>query len=87
VSHGCRTLFPSPQQLLLPSAFVHDRVLPRCLSAQAAAASAAAAAVAGGFCLETQGFPDSINQPGFPSVVLQPGQEYRHELIYRFSNV
>jgi aldose 1-epimerase len=40
-----------------------------------------------GFCLETQGFPDSINQAAFPSVVLQPGQEYRHELVYRLSNV
>ena len=27
-----------------------------------------------GFCLETQHFPDSPNQPGFPSTVLEPGE-------------
>ena len=31
----------------------------------------------GGFCLETQHFPDSPNQPTFPPVVLRPGQTYR----------
>ncbi|KXZ52200.1 hypothetical protein GPECTOR_10g831 [Gonium pectorale] len=40
-----------------------------------------------GLCLETQGFPDSINQPNFPSVVLQPQDTYRHELVYRFFNI
>jgi len=39
----------------------------------------------GGFCLETQHAPDSINQPGFPSIVLRPGQTYRSTTIYRFS--
>jgi aldose 1-epimerase len=38
-----------------------------------------------GFCLEPQHFPDSINQPNFPSVVLKPGQTYRHTIIYRVS--
>ncbi len=38
-----------------------------------------------GFCLETQHFPDSPNQPNFPSVVLNPGQEYHHTTIYKFS--
>ena len=28
----------------------------------------------GGFCLETQKFPDSINQPAFPNSVVRPGQ-------------
>lgn len=37
-----------------------------------------------GLCLETQGFPDAVNQPGFPSIVLRPPQEYRHVLVYRF---
>ena len=37
------------------------------------------------FCLETQHFPDSPNQPGFPSTVLQPGEEYRSTTIYRFA--
>jgi len=38
----------------------------------------------GGFCLETQKFPDSINQPTFPSCVVRPGQQYRHRVLYRF---
>jgi aldose 1-epimerase len=36
------------------------------------------------FCLETQHFPDSPNQPRFPSVVLQPGEEFRSTTEYRF---
>jgi aldose 1-epimerase len=36
-------------------------------------------------CLEAQHFPDSPNQPQFPTVVLEPGQEYRKTTIYRFS--
>lgn len=36
------------------------------------------------FCLETQHFPDSPNQPAFPSVILQPGQIYSHRCIYQF---
>ena len=38
----------------------------------------------GGLCLETQGFPDAINQPSFPSVVVRPGEEYRHVVQYEF---
>ena len=38
-----------------------------------------------GFCLETQHFPDAINKPHFPSVVLRPGQTYRQITEYRFS--
>lgn len=38
-----------------------------------------------GFCLETQHFPDSVNHPGFPSVVLRPGGMYRTKTIYKFS--
>lgn len=38
-----------------------------------------------GFCLETQHFPDSPNQPDFPSVVLRPGQTYAYLTIYKFS--
>jgi aldose 1-epimerase len=37
------------------------------------------------FCLETQHFPDSPNQPSFPSTVLEPGKEYHTKSIYRFS--
>lgn len=35
--------------------------------------------------LETQKWPDAIHHPDFPSVVLRPGQVYRHTCIYRFS--
>lgn len=38
------------------------------------------------FCLETQHFPDSPNQPHFPSPVLIPGETYRTETIYRFGS-
>jgi aldose 1-epimerase len=38
-----------------------------------------------GFCLETQHFPDSPNQPAFPSVILRPGETYRHTTVYTFS--
>ena len=37
-----------------------------------------------GFCLETQHFPDSPNQPDFPSTILHPGEKYSHKTIYRF---
>lgn len=39
----------------------------------------------GAFCLETQHFPDSPNQPDFPSTLLEPGQVFRSETKYRFS--
>ena len=38
-------------------------------------------------CLETQHFPDTPNRPYFPSVVLRPGQTYKHKTIYRFGVV
>ena len=38
-----------------------------------------------GFCLETQHYPDSPNQPGFPSTVLQPGETFKSTTIYQFS--
>jgi aldose 1-epimerase len=37
-----------------------------------------------GFCLETQHFPDSINHPNFPPVVLQPGRPFKSTTVYRF---
>ena len=39
----------------------------------------------GGFCLETQYYPDSIHHPSFPSPILKPGDTYRHTMIHRFS--
>jgi aldose 1-epimerase len=38
-----------------------------------------------GFALETQHYPDSPNQPNFPSTVLRPGQVYETTTIYKFS--
>ncbi|KPI03187.1 Aldose 1-epimerase [Actinobacteria bacterium OK074] len=38
-----------------------------------------------GLCLETQHFPDSPNEPSFPSTVLRPGQTYRTTTIHSFS--
>jgi aldose 1-epimerase len=38
-----------------------------------------------GLCLETQHFPDSPNQPQFPSTVLRPGETYRQTTIFEFS--
>ena len=40
-----------------------------------------------GFCLETQHFPDSPNQPDFPSTILEPGDLYASTTIYRFSTI
>lgn len=38
-----------------------------------------------GFCFEPQHFPDSPNQPSFPTTVLKPGQTYQNTIIYKFS--
>jgi len=38
-----------------------------------------------GLCLETQHYPDSPNQPEFPSVVLSPGETYRTSTVMKFS--
>ncbi|MFC4871848.1 aldose epimerase family protein [Negadavirga shengliensis] len=39
----------------------------------------------GAICFETQHFPDSPNQPDFPSVELNPGETYEHLCIYKFT--
>ena len=38
----------------------------------------------GAFALETQHFPDTPNQPSFPSTLLMPNNEYKHTCIYKF---
>ena len=38
----------------------------------------------GGFCLETQHFPDSPNRPEFPSTILRPGRTFHSTTVYRF---
>lgn len=37
------------------------------------------------FCLETQHYPDSPNKPQFPSTVLEPGQKFSSQTVYKFS--
>lgn len=37
-----------------------------------------------GVALETQHYPDSVNQPEFPSTILRPGEKYNEKTIYRF---
>ena len=37
-----------------------------------------------GLCLETQHFPDSPNQPSFPTTILQPGSTYRSKTVWKF---
>jgi aldose 1-epimerase len=36
-------------------------------------------------CLETQFFPNSVNRPGFPSVILRPGETWQHRTVHKFS--
>jgi len=38
-----------------------------------------------GFALEPQHYPDAINHPAFPSVVLHPGHTFRSSTVYRFT--
>ncbi len=39
----------------------------------------------GGFCLETQKYPDAVHHPEWPSPILRPGETYRHVMVHRFS--
>ncbi|CAK8563156.1 unnamed protein product [Lathyrus sativus] len=39
----------------------------------------------GGIVLETQGYPDSVNLPNFPSQIVKPGETYKHLMVYRFT--
>ena len=36
-----------------------------------------------GLCLEPQKYPDSPNQPAFPSCILRPGERYEHTIVFR----
>jgi aldose 1-epimerase len=36
-------------------------------------------------CFETQHYPDSINKPGYPSVVLRAGERFQSRTTYKFS--
>lgn len=37
-----------------------------------------------GLCLETQHFPDSVNHPEFPSIILRPGHTYHQTTVHKF---
>ncbi len=39
----------------------------------------------GGMCLEPQAPPDAVHHPEFPSIILQPGETYEHDSVFRFS--
>ena len=39
-----------------------------------------------GICLEPQGFPNAVNEPGFPSCLIRPGEVYRSSFVYRFAD-
>lgn len=39
----------------------------------------------GGFCMEAQHYPDSVNHPHFPTTVLRPGEIYSQKTLYRFN--
>ncbi|XP_072167515.1 galactose mutarotase-like isoform X2 [Diadema setosum] len=39
----------------------------------------------GALCLESQYYPNAINQPNFPNSVLKPGETYKHTTVYKFS--
>jgi len=41
--------------------------------------------VHGGVCLEPQHAPDSLHRPEWPTIVLDPGDEYVHRIAYRFA--
>ena len=38
------------------------------------------------FCLETQGWPDAIHHPGFPSCILRAGTLYHHRTVYQVTH-
>ena len=35
-------------------------------------------------CLETENFPDAPNHASFPNTRLDPGETYKHEMLYQF---
>lgn len=41
----------------------------------------------GGFCLETQHYPDSPNRPNFPSTILEPGKKFKSTTIFKFFTI
>ena len=54
-------------------------------TARSPASAASSIASTPALCLEAQHFPDAVNQPQFPSIILRPGQTYRQTTLYKFS--
>ncbi|ESQ41484.1 hypothetical protein EUTSA_v10013324mg [Eutrema salsugineum] len=40
-----------------------------------------------GLCLETQSYPNAVNNPKFPSQIVEPGKKYKHTMLFKFSIV
>jgi aldose 1-epimerase len=38
----------------------------------------------GGFCIEAQQYPNSMNEPSFPSSIISPEQKFKHTIVYSF---
>lgn len=38
-----------------------------------------------GLCVASQGFPDAVNHPQFPSQIVKPGEVYKHDMLFKFS--
>ncbi|XP_020696642.2 aldose 1-epimerase-like [Dendrobium catenatum] len=38
-----------------------------------------------GLCMASQGFPDAVNHPQFPSQIVKPGEVYKHDMLFKFS--
>ncbi|XP_016464188.1 uncharacterized protein LOC107787172 [Nicotiana tabacum] len=83
-----------------PVAIVHDKKSGRVMDLQASApgvqfytANSLIQKGKGGYvyqphaalCFETQGFPDAVNHPNFPSTIVSPGKAYTHKMLYTFS--
>jgi len=86
VRHVARVLEPTSQRTL--DVFTSEPGL-QCyagnsLDGRLVGKSGRAYARHGGFCLETQHYPDSPNQPGFPTTLLRPGEIYESTTIFRF---
>ncbi|GMJ04172.1 PATERNALLY EXPRESSED GENE 9 [Hibiscus trionum] len=38
-----------------------------------------------GLCLVTQGFPDAVHHPNFPSIIISPEKPYKHKMLFKFT--
>ena len=86
VRHAARVLEPTSQRTL--DVFTSEPGLQfyagNSLDGRLSGKSGRAYARHGGFCLETQHYPDSPNRPQFPTTLLRPGEIYESTTIFRF---